>query len=110
MLQRYAKIISFLLLLVFTQKMGLRLWLHDWFHENTHSSSKAPAAGKVQLRCDCIDDALMPLTVTAQVVLQAPDQKGVLLLAAYFPPFSAAETVFYSLKGPPALLLSSFAC
>jgi hypothetical protein len=104
MLRRFSKIIAFLLLLVFTQKLGVRLWMHDWLHETqtrSLTSSKFPTAEKLPLRCDCIDDMQMPLTATPAIVLEVPRQQSITLLAAWLPPFSAAEKVFYSLKGPP---------
>jgi hypothetical protein len=58
---------------------------------------------KTSIKCDCIDDVLMPLTGTPPIVLQVPRQNGIALLPAYLPPFSAPEKVFFSLKGPPDL-------
>jgi hypothetical protein len=102
----HPKIIALLLLLVFTQKMGLRLWMHHWVHESRalHNAA-APNAASVHLKCDCIDDAMMPMVGSSLIALDVPVQAAVVLPATYLPPFSAAEKVFYSLKGPPARLL-----
>jgi len=97
------KIIALILLLVFSQKMGLRLWMHHWIHESRalHNTS-APNAASVQLKCDCIDDAMMPMVGSSLIALDIPARRAIVLQAAYLPPFSAAEKIFYSLKGPPA--------
>jgi hypothetical protein len=101
----HPKIIAFILLLVFTQKMGLRLWMHHWVHESRAPyNATAANAASVHLKCDCIDDAMMPMVGSSLIALDVPAQKAIVLPAAYLPPFSAAEKVFYSLKGPPARL------
>ncbi len=102
----HPKIIALILLLVFTQKMGLRLWMHHWVHESrVQHAVGVPNAASVHLKCDCIDDAMMPMVGSSLIALDVPVQAVVVLPAAYLPPFSAAEKVFYSLKGPPARLL-----
>jgi len=102
----HPKIIALLLLLVFTQKMGLRLWMHHWIHESRALHGVGtPNAASVHLKCDCIDDAMMPMVGSSLIALDVPAQTAVALPVAYLPPFSAAEKVFYSLKGPPARLL-----
>lgn len=108
MLRRSPKILAFLLLLVFSQKLGLRLWMHDWFHETqahreAHRTSQLPFAEKIQIGCDCFDDAMMPLVESPFISVSIPIQTGTILSAGYRPPFSAAEKIFYSLKGPPAV-------
>src|ERR1700722_744707 len=99
----HPKIIALLLLLVFSQKMGLRLWMHHWVHESrTQHNTTAPNAACVQLKCDCIDDAMMPMVGSSLIALDVPARTAIILPAAYLPSLSAAEKVFYSLKGPPA--------
>ncbi len=98
----HPKIIAFILLLVFTQKMGLRLWMHAWVHESRGlQSAPVPNAAAVHLKCDCIDDAMMPLVGSSMIALDVPPQDAVTMPSAYLPPFSAAEKLFFSLKGPP---------
>jgi hypothetical protein len=59
------QVISFALLLVFTQKLGLGLWLHNWLHESRAIHSWAFENGNkacLQLqpvKCSCLDDALI---------------------------------------------------
>jgi hypothetical protein len=97
------KIIAFILLLVFSQKLGLRLWMHAWVHEGRALHGTAvPNAAAVHLKCDCIDDAMMPLVASSVIALDVPIQEAVIMPTAYLPPFSTAEKLFFSLKGPPA--------
>jgi hypothetical protein len=102
----HPKIIALILLLVFSQKLGLRLWMHHWVHESRalHSAT-VPNAASLHLKCDCIDDAMMPLEGSPLIALDVPTRKATILRAVYLPPFSAAEKLFYSLKGPPSSCL-----
>jgi len=97
------RIIALALVLVFTQKMGLRLWMHHWLHETKAlSASKHTTVDKLQPSCDCIDDFLMPLTGTALIELPPPVRTvHVIMATAYIPPYSAAEEPLSTLRGPP---------
>src|SRR5580704_561465 len=102
MRRRHSKIIAVFLLLVFSQKGGLRLWMHHLLHEaRTSSSCPERETGKVQLACDCFSDAMLPLLESEMVILPAPRQNAIELAAAPQPLAPATEEVYYSLKGPP---------
>lgn len=102
MFRQYPKIVATFLLLVFTQKAGLRLWMHDWFHESrTAQALSIPHASHVQLKCDCFDDAMMPLLGSSLFTIPLPVRVYATLTAPYQTPILSAEKVFYSLKGPP---------
>lgn len=98
------RIVALALLLVFTQKMGLRLWMHHWLHETKAlSASRHTTVDKLQPNCDCIDDFLMPLTGSAIIELPPPVRPVLVVMAtADIPPFSIAEERLSSLRGPPA--------
>lgn len=97
------RIIALALVLVFTQKLGLRLWMHDWLHETKAlSASKHTTVEKLHPTCDCIDDFLMPLTGAAVILFPPPVRSVHIVVTAYIPPFSAAEERLSSLRGPPA--------
>ncbi|HXB95943.1 MAG TPA: hypothetical protein VNU70_12325, partial [Puia sp.] len=74
------RIVSFFLILAFSQRLGLELWLHNWLHETTVTASVGPTQkGKALLqhqrvKCNCIDDALMPL-MESDVVDYSPHQQ-----------------------------------
>ena len=95
------RIIALALVLVFTQKLGLRLWMHHWLHE-TKALSASKDAKLDKPNCDCIDDFLMPLTGSSIVELPPPTRTVQAIFTVYIPPFSAAEAIFSSLRGPPA--------
>jgi hypothetical protein len=110
MLQKLnARIISLLLILVFTQKLGLELWLHNLLHETTtiHAIASGdkgkPAVAHQAFQCSCLEDALMPFTETAPfIAVPAPKQ----LIAVFFNSYSflsAADREYSSLRGPPAV-------
>ena len=97
------RIIALALVLVFTQKLGLRLWMHHWLHETKAlSASKHANVDKLQPNCDCIDDFLMPLDGSAVIQLPLPVRSVHVAATAYIPPFSAPDERFSSLRGPPA--------
>ncbi|WP_188930837.1 hypothetical protein [Puia dinghuensis] len=105
MLRRYSKTIAVLLLLVFSQKAGLRLWMHHWLHASkTISSYATPGSDKIQLACDCFEDAMLPLQKTAIFTLTVPTQKATELGSAPQSPTPDTEAIYYSLKGPPPSL------
>lgn len=99
MLRRHSKTIAVLLLLVFSQKAGLRLWMHNWLHAS--KTIAAPASEKFQLACDCFNEAMLPLQETAFFTLSVPTQKGTDLGTTPPSPTPDTEKRYYSLKGPP---------
>jgi hypothetical protein len=102
------RVISFLLILVFTQKMLLGLWLHNWLHEPlSHHSWVLMKNGKAcpelqAVKCHCIDDALMPLIKGKPFVYQGRQQHLVaILIIAQSAAFSRDEMI-PALRGPPS--------
>jgi hypothetical protein len=103
MFRKYPRIVAVLLLLVFSQKAGLRLWMHHWFHESkTAQNQSVPGSGDLQLKCDCFDDAMMPLMGSPVFVIPVPVRQYTTLTIARHSPILSADKVYYSLKGPPA--------
>ncbi len=99
------KITAVLLIVAFTQKLGLGLFMHAWFHEKTlelTNDPKNPVMHLQQVRCSCIEDAMIPFAgSTASIVVSTP--------VKYFfnynsPPrvlYSSVDNIYYSLRGPP---------
>jgi hypothetical protein len=93
---------AFLLILVFSQKAGAGLFLHNFFHANTEqSSSKENKSNEISYACSCIDDFLMPFDeVTEPVCLP--------VFSNYDPPLTFEDRIPFqtiilsSLRGPPA--------
>jgi hypothetical protein len=103
------RLISFALILIFTQKLGLGLWLHNWLHEPpaNHSSvikhTGNPSLELQHAKCNCIDDALMPLTHSKPFIYQAHQQHlAAVLLTRYSFPGSLNDKSSPALRGPPS--------
>ncbi len=96
------RLISFLLILAFSQKLGLRLWIHQVLHETqAGKQSSSPGANSFQITCDCMDDALMPLSETGIYHIDPPVTTHTVVNPAFSLSFSSAVKLFCSLKGPP---------
>jgi hypothetical protein len=101
------RVISFLLILIFTQKLVLGLWVHNWLHEPRGDRSwvlvkDGKACPEFQpVKCRCIDDALMPLINSNPFGYQEHQRHLVaILLIARSAPFSC-DVMIPALRGPP---------
>jgi hypothetical protein len=101
------RVISFLLILIFTQKLVLGLWLHNWLHEpGSHRSWVLGNNGKAcpefqPVKCHCIEDALMPLIKGNPLNYQQHRPHLVaILLISQSAAFSRDEMI-PALRGPP---------
>jgi hypothetical protein len=101
------RVISFLLTLIFTQKLVLGLWLHNWLHErrNNHSSvcvGRGGACVELQLvKCSCIDDALMPLIQSRPFDFQGHRLYLITLLTSVYSAAVTRGIMIPALRGPP---------
>lgn len=95
------KLLALLLVLVFSQKLGLRLWMHHLLHESTEQKSSLPYSQQIQLKCDCVDEALMPFTETPSFIVAIPEREVEQIIYNYPLSFSSVTKLFCSLKGPP---------
>jgi hypothetical protein len=92
-------------LLVFSQKIGGGLYLHNWLHTNTcKQSTQTTGVSVSSYNCSCIDDFSMPFAEDAEKVSQP--------ISVIKPEFSSPDkflippssTIFYSLRAPPSIL------
>ena len=104
--RRHSKILAILLLLVFSQQAGLRLWMHHWFHEGAAPSKIAAASEKFKILCDCFDEAMLPLQETPIFALSIPLRPSTALATDRSFSIPARDRIYCSLKGPPALQVS----
>jgi hypothetical protein len=100
------KITSVLLILTFTQKLGLGLFVHAWLHEKTFgltSDPKNPVTQLQQVRCTCIEDAMIPFAgTTSSIIIGSPVKYFFNYSNPFRVLFSSAKKIYYSLRGPPS--------
>ena len=100
------KLTTLVLILVFSQKMGMSLYLHNWLHASPqqHTAASKPISGQeIQFACSCINDFNLPFTETIVPELQAP---VIIVHKAYTEPvysFPAVTKYFRSLRAPPVM-------
>lgn len=97
------KLTTILLILVFSQKMGVSLYLHNWLHApKQHSTSSQPLSSQeIQFACGCINDFNLPFTETTVPSIEAPVTT---VNRPYTVPVFSIPTVFkyfHSLRAPP---------
>jgi hypothetical protein len=96
---------ALLLMLVFSQKMGMSLYLHNWLHAvKSHSNKTTPVSGaEIKFACGCINDFTVPLTETDIQEITAPFISINRPVAAPVYTFAAVYKYFHSLRAPPAM-------
>lgn len=93
------RILAFLLLLAFCQRLGASLWVHHFYHEaRTHE-----AGATWETHCDCFDDAFMSMDAATPIVFDGPIRAERLLVEPALPPIPAQPAFHSSLRGPPVL-------
>jgi hypothetical protein len=100
--------IAFFLLLVFSQKSGAGLLLHNALHTNQASDSPAKQADNkdISFACSCIDDFLTPFAEVNEPMVAAAGEKHE-TPAEYFTEDIILYTPgFTSLRGPPSCILN----
>jgi hypothetical protein len=99
------KITAVLLIVVFIQKMGFGLFLHAWLHEQRSgitNDPKNPVSLLQQLRCSCIEDAMIPYAgATASIIISSPVKYFFNYPDTFRVLFSSSNKIYYSLRGPP---------
>src|SRR5580704_9560259 len=89
------RMIALAFILIFSQKFGLELWLHNLFHEfralhsYSFSSKDGPGMEQLQVKCSCLEDTFMPLMQADAYLYQAPSSIFIAqLLCRYYPVIS----------------------
>ncbi len=97
---------AFILILVFSQKTGTGLFLHNLLHSNTANTNdqqQEDENGKhFNYTCSCIDDFLMPFAETAAQDYAQPVFAFINSVTFFKEHFPFHTTIFSSLRGPPA--------
>ena len=101
------KIIAFLLLFLFIEKSGLRLWIHTHYHlsattQPLSTSDTITHESVSEKCCDCLDDFFIPLTYTDKISLSIlPAQYCEIFYVHYKDSISGFSTFSAQLRGPP---------
>jgi len=100
---------AFFLLLIFSQKAGTGLLLHNLLHarqSTEHSTTQSTGKQEVGLACNCIDDFLMPFEGAEVAVVSSPilQHESPVVFVTVAVPFR--HPILSSLRGPPSHLLS----
>jgi hypothetical protein len=103
------RIVSLLLILVFLQKLGMELWVHDWLHETNIAHLIIPAAkGKPVVQhhkviCNCLEDAMMPLVEAKAIRCEPVSVRLTTIFVAHYSSYLSGDKEFSALRGPPAI-------
>lgn len=99
------KLFAIVLLLVFVQKLGGGLYLHNWLHAKSESTIPlSPGKNIVSYSCNCIDDFSMPLTHPASEVFLNASESHQIFFSSSIQPHSFSFLLFNSLRAPPAIV------
>lgn len=98
------KLIACLLIIAFSQKMGMGLYLHNWLH-STSSHETALTGDELKNACSCINDFTAPLERSTIQQLPQPSSNTVILAATAVTELPVVGKYFHSLRAPPAPLI-----
>ena len=98
---------AFLLILVFSQKAGAGLFLHNLFHSTT-ADNKVPEQDNEKntgfsYNCTCIDDFLMPFDGSEEIVYSAPVSNWIAPDTFFEDRIPFYTSILSSPRGPPAI-------
>jgi hypothetical protein len=104
--QTITKITAVFLILVFSQKMGMSLYLHNWLHTaKQDAAASQPLSGQeVKFACGCINDFTLPLAETAVPEISVPVITISKPLSAPLLSFPTVYKYFRSLRAPPVCI------
>jgi hypothetical protein len=88
-----------LLILVFSLKAGIALYLHNSYHAKNNCSTAAPS--QIKLACTCIADFYLPYTEASHPKIIQPNIIYQDRIYSFVSPALPTFSVFYSLRAPP---------
>lgn len=100
--RHYIKAVALVLLVTFCQRLGASLWVHHFYHEaRVRSATDRQGISHFETRCDCLDDAFMPMDGASVFVLPAPSSSFLSIGPAVLPAFVERTPARFGLRGPP---------
>lgn len=99
-------VVAVFLLFIFTQGVGLRLWMHYWFHESgVAKTTGLSSSAELKAKCECLQDATTPLQAAAAPSLAPVPVTYISTVAANHFAVHSIERIFSALRGPPIAAL-----
>jgi len=79
--------------------------MHAWLHINKTAQAAADNSsdGQFHLVCDCLDEALMPLTESSSCDVIVPEKAVLQIFVTKSSPLLSSFKIFKLLRGPPAV-------
>src|SRR4030095_14643678 len=100
--QRILKSFAIVLLLVFSQKVGAGLYLHNWLHlKNCKRASHTTGTTVVGYTCTCVDDFSVPFAEVPDKVSQVISSIEIEFSSSHRFLIPLSSPRFFSLRGPP---------
>jgi hypothetical protein len=98
------RLTAFLLLAVFSQKMGGGLLVHNLLHTQTSKTSQQDEKNKdINYTCSCLDDFLMPFDEVADPEFTVSSAPLISQYSFYSSKVYTYRTFHFSLRGPPSI-------
>lgn len=111
MLKKNVRFIALILLLVFFQKAGAGLWVHELVHVKSakdDSSSKEAGKSSESEACNCVDDFFVPMEMGSASLLVFVSFAFIILKRVQVNLSPLTLPFFYTLRGPPCIFLPFF--
>lgn len=98
------KFTAIFLLLVFLQKTGAALFVHNLFHQSVVAATEKQSNPSAELSyaCSCIDDFHLPFEPASVIVYAAPFIEHQSFSATFAAQVFVTAVSYSSLRGPPA--------
>ena len=96
-------IIATLLLLAFAHKLGVLVLVHNKFHASVQTGDSGNTAGYYQVKCDCLEEALAPLSKPECHTMPLPEKGNVAHTVTADISFFSAVKIYRSLRAPPTV-------
>jgi hypothetical protein len=104
------KFAAIFMLLVFLQKTGAGLFVHNLFHQQGTAPTEKQNEQSTELSyaCSCMDDFLLPFEPASAIAYAAPFIQYQSFTTTFAAQLIITAVPYSSLRGPPALL--AFSC
>ena len=98
------RLAAFLLLAIFSQKMGGGLLVHNLLHTQTGKSSQQDEKNRdINYACSCVDDFMMPFDEVVDPEFISQSEAPVAQYSFYITEVYSYRTFHFSRRGPPSI-------